>query len=467
MSLLGTITNFFQSIFNKSSPEVQKKSHLKKLDTEIKEFNPCICKNGMLQANFGEAIYTLYKNTRALDNLFAETISPIDMPRQHRFEAQLIMTAYSAECQEIISSLSYENRKAEILSEYKNADRIYMRQRKNMEHLIKELNSEGFKDMDRDILQLRRFVEFCHYSFVPFLQLFDYNFEPASPGYKPSYSEVSLEKVTNLLEDLYFVMGGLRLTTSMADAIIAVAQLKKGDGFTEFDQQQILGNLKKINYVINRVIPVERLLTIIRYSRENEAYEPKTLIISGSPRQEFAEMYKSRFDADEKRIKSELQDEKISEDVGALFSGAPLVDVGAYNQNYNGLLQAETPLSFQWILPLRILKTFLNHYITDSVKTLLNDLVIEGFFNNPTYKSTFSSVVYSAINADKEIEAFENSFGPDQKNSIAVMESYIKDSKKDKDFYKKLEKLVGGMNNDAYTIIQNEVTNLVSLYKEL
>lgn len=467
MKLLETLSNLLQSLFNKSTPENQKKSHLRKLESEIKEFNPCICKNGMLQGNFGEGLYILYKNTRALDNLFTATISPVDMPRQHRFEAQLIMTAYTSEFQEIINSFSFENRKSEVLAEYKNADRVYVRQRKNLERLVKELNSEGFKDMDRDILELRKFVEFCHYAFVPFLQLFDHNFEPDSPGYRPSYSEVPLEKVTNLLEDLYYVMAGVHLTTSLADAVVAVAQLKKGEGFSDFDKQQILGNLKKINYVINRVIPTERLLAIIRYAKENEAYEPRVISLSASPRQEFAEMIKSRFDADEKRIKSELQDEKITEDVAALFSGAPLLDVGSYNQNYNTILQNDTPLSFQWILPMKILKTFLIHYITDSVKTVLNDLVIEGFFNNPTYKTTFSAVVYSVINADKEIQIFEDSFGNDQKNSIAVMESYIKDSKKDKDFYKKLEKMVSGMNNDAYTIIQNEVTNLVSLYREL
>lgn len=467
MSIIETITNFFQSLFNKSSPEVQKKSHLKKLEAEIKEFNPCICKNGMLQGNFGEGIFTLYKTTRALDNLFATTVSPLDIPRQHRFEAQLIMTAYSSESQDIISSFDFETRKAEVLAEYKNSDRIYMRQRKNLERVIKELNTENFKDMDKDILELRKFVEFCHYGFVPFLQLFDYNFEPGNPGYIPSYQEVPLEKVTKLLEDLYYLECGIHLTTSLADEIIAIAQLKKGDTFSDYDRQQIVSNLKKINYVINRVIPAERILAIIRYAREDELYEPQVISITGSPRQEFAEMIKSRFDADEKRIKSEIQDEKISEDVGALFSGAPLMEVGSYSQAYNTVLQSETPLSFQWVLPMRILKTFLAHYITDSVKTVLNDLVIEGFFNNPTYKTNFSAVVYGAINANTEIEAFEASFGSNQRNSIAVMESYIKDSKKDKDFYKKLEKMVVGINNDAYNIIQSEVTNLSSLYKEL
>ncbi len=57
------------------------------------------------------------------------------------------------------------------------------------------------------------------------------------------------------------------------------------------------------------------------------------------------------------------------------------------------MLQADTPLTFQWILPMKILKTFLLEYITPNVKNLLNDLVIEGFFNNPNYKTNFSTMV--------------------------------------------------------------------------
>ena len=64
MSFIQTISDFFESIFKRSSPEVQKKQLLKKLDSEIREFNPLICKSGMLQPNFGEAIYGLYKNCK-------------------------------------------------------------------------------------------------------------------------------------------------------------------------------------------------------------------------------------------------------------------------------------------------------------------------------------------------------------------------------------------------------------------
>ena len=152
MSLLQTISDFLESIFKRSSPEVQRKQLLKKIDAEIREFNPSICKGGMLQANFGEAILALYKNARPLDNLFSVTVSPNDIPRQHRFEAQLISTGYSTEEQKILDSLSYVNRKAEIQAEFQNAERLYLHQKnqneKNLkvDEILKTYINEGEKD---------------------------------------------------------------------------------------------------------------------------------------------------------------------------------------------------------------------------------------------------------------------------------------------------------------------------------
>lgn len=467
MSFIQAITELIESIFKRSSPEVQKKQLMKKLENEIREFQPVICRNGMLLPNFGEAIYSLYKNVRPLDNLFSVTVNPNDMPRQHRFEAQLIVTGYSASDQVALEELSFENRKERIVSEYQNADRIYINQKKQLERLLKELNTENFKQMDSDILALRHLVEFCHYNFLPFLQAFDSNFIPADILYKPSYKEMPVVKALNILEDLYYQLSGLTITTSTAEAVIALAKLRNGGEISEDEKDNYLGNLKKINYIKNKILTPEKLKTLIRFCREDLAYEPQIAKYSGSPRQDFANMIQARFEIDEQKIKTEIQNEMVSEELTNLFQENPLEEVGSYNQTYNTILQNDASTSFKYILPLRILKTFLKLYLPSSAKALLNDIVIEGFFNNPSYKSNFSSVVYAVINTDAGIKDFEDSFGNDQRNSIAVLESYIKDSKKDKDFQKKLEKMVSNINNEAHEILQSQCTNLLSLYKQL
>ena len=467
MSLFQTISDFFESLFKRSSPEVQKKQLLKKLDAEIREFNPAICKNGMLLPNFGEAIFALYKNTRPLDNLFSVTLSTSDIPRQHRFEAQLIMTGYSLESQEVIENLSFDNRKAEIESEPQHQDRIFIRQRKQLEKVLKELNTEAFKKMDSDILNLRQLVEFCHYNFIPFLQLFDSSFIPADFGYNPSYTEVPIAKTTNLLEDLYYQLSSFHIESSIAAAVLAVAQLRKGGELSDIERNSLLGNLKKINYVMNHLLTPDKIKTLLRYCHEDPNYEPQVQKNTGSPRQEFANMLQSRYEADEQRIKTELQNETISEELATLFPNIPLQEVGAYNETFNKNLQQDTALSLKWLLPLKVLKTFLAVYVTSGVKNLLNDISIEGFFNNPEYKTNFSSMVFAVSSSAEEVQKFEDSFGNGQKNSVSVLQGYITDSKRDKDFYNRLEKSISIINDEAHNLLQSQVTVLHNLSREL
>ena len=467
MSLITTFIDLFDSIFRRSAPEVQRKQLLKKMDVEIQGYQPLICKAGVLQPNFGEAIYTLYKNTRPLDNVFADTVSTADFPRRHRFEAQLIITGYNAEDQETISALQFQNRKEDVISEPNNPDRIYIHQRHLLERVIKDLNTDNFKKIDQDILILRQLVDLCHYNFVPFLQLFDTNFIPADFNYQPSYAPVDLSQAVNLLEDLYYQMSGLKLTNSTGAAVLALYRLRKGADLDENEKKQVLGCLKKINFIIRQVLQPEKLRQILRYFRADLNYEPAVASYSGSPRQEFAQMLQSKFNSDEQRIKSEIQDEMLSREIEQLFSKGGLEPMQGYNQDYSEKLQSETPLSFQWILPIRVLKTFEKQYVSESVKALLDDVAIEGFFNNSSYKSSFSQIVYAAINLDKEFADFENSFSPNERNSISALDGYIKDNRKDKTFYSRLEKMVHSINNEAHNLLQSHSNTLFALSKEL
>ena len=137
MTFIQAITVFFESVFKRSSPEAQKRAFMRKIDIQIREFKPVICKNGMLQPNFAEALFSLYKNTKPLDNLFSVTIHSNDLHRQQRFEAQLMITGYSPEGQEIIEELEFENRKNEVLEDISHEDKVYAHQKKQLEKIIR------------------------------------------------------------------------------------------------------------------------------------------------------------------------------------------------------------------------------------------------------------------------------------------------------------------------------------------
>ncbi len=464
MSLFQIISDFFESLFNKNSPEVQKRIQMRKLENELRSQEPIIFKNGKILPNFAESIRILYVNTKPLNELLSSTIFSTDIPRNRRFENQLVLTGFSEPSQKVVDSLEFENRKAQLTADSAmTTSQIFDRQHKNLERLLHELNSEPFKKIDQDLNMLRQLGDFCKFNFVTVLQIFDPNFVSADPRYKPSYLEIPVGKVENVLEDLYYVVKGLSITTSTLNAISALVVLRSGNNSLNANSDLLKENLKKIAFVLNHIITGERLRLLICYSKGDLSYMPKAVSYNESARKHFGEMLQTKFKADEQRIKTELKDEKINSELENLFGEVPLLSLNGYNSETNAKLLASSSMTFSWIMPMRILKTFLATYLSDPIRSFLNDIVVEGFFNNPQFKTDFSSDTFAALECSQELLNFETSFEGGQKNSLALIEGFIHDAHNDPEFFKKLEQMVGNINSEANKLITQETNSLHKL----
>lgn len=196
-------------------------------------------------------------------------------------------------------------------------------------------------------------------------------------------------------------------------------------------------------------------------------YVPKVAEYKDSARKNFSDMIQAQFKADEQRIKTELKDEKISAELQILFPETSLLPLFGYNTETNKKIREASTSAFMWIMPLQILKTFISVYFTDSVRSLLNDIVVEGFFNNPTYKTDFSTIVFTALEIPNVIQEFEDSFTRGKRNDLATLQNYIHNSHKDSDFYKKMELMISTINAEANKIITKETNNLNALSKQI
>lgn len=131
------------------------------------------------------------------------------------------------------------------------------------------------------------------------------------------------------------------------------------------------------------------------------------------------------------------------------------------------MLRESSPYSLEWITPIQTLKTFMEVYFSESVKTVLNNILIEGFFNTPMYKSSYSTAVYACNDIMDRLAEFEQSFERGKRNDIANVIGLIEDSKRDSSFLKQLGTTVENINNQAHEIIQNESRNIFTLYKQV
>ncbi|MCR5290922.1 MAG: hypothetical protein K6E51_13100 [Treponema sp.] len=450
-----------------SSPEVQKKKQLRKIDVELRAFQPVLYKNNMLQPNFAQTIKELYIHTKPIDDLFLQTISNPDVRLATKFSERLFISGYSPNSQDLLATLSYEKRKAAVFASTESMDKTLELQKRTLNRLLGELENGEFKKIDIIMADMYQFADFCHFNFMSILKAFDRDFDGTDLSYVPSFQEILPLTIERNLTDFYFIASNLRLTNSLGNLLCALLQIRNHGENNTVQRDALVAHLKAILYILDRVLTKDIISKLIFVAKNDPDVKLDAAVYKKSIRQSFATHLKEYYEVDEERIKREIKDETTATDIKTLFGTRPLDILEGYNAENNEDLQGNTPVSFMWITPLQIVKSFLQVYLTESVKALLNDIVIEGFFENPAYKTKFSSTVFACTGAMEDLINFEKTFGKGAPNDIAVIKGYINDSHGDSDFMKKLVSTVDAINLQARALIKTTTDNLYILFVEI
>ena len=463
MAFFESLSNFFQSVFFSSSPEVKKRQSLKKIEGELRAVSPVIYRNALVHENFAESLRILFLNTKQIGNILADSICSEDLQRNGMFEEQLLLTGFPPEIQDILQSLTYENRKnnarhAESLTRFMEGEH------RQLEKVVKHLNTPEFVKIDAVIDRLKQLNDICRFDYMSALRLFDSSFSGAET-YEPKFQAIPVDLLETSLKDLYYVCADMDITNSVSNAIIALYTLCHKDKDPKEVSDEIYNHLKRIQGVLRQVMTSKNLLNLIRLAKKDSDYIPSKAGYNGNARQKYATFLEDRFNVDGLRMKGELQDEKISEELHQIFQGIDMDVVRGYNSDINNLLKQSTPTSFAYVMPMQILRTFTRYYYEEHVKPILNDVVIEGFFNNAAYKSSFSSDVYAMNECMDEIKNFEGNFVRNGKFDETLITSLIRDSHKDVAFLNRLKELVEKINRAAKDLIQEQTNNLFKIYK--
>lgn len=465
MGFISVIIDVFDSLFRSSSPEVRKRLALKKIENEMKAYQPQIYKNEYLSANFAELFRVLYENTKPIDEILSTTICTNDLHRNGKFEYNLIMTGFSEKNQQKFADLSFENRKKEIIENNIPMHKVFEGQRRTMDALLKQMNTKEFLKIEDTIAKLRQLGDVCRFSFISVIHAFDPDYSGVSSAELGPPRPVPPEAAVSFLQDLYYLSASLSIDKSCGRAMQALYQLKTGREMTPQEKERIMGNLQKVRTVFTKMLTPDIMKKIIMFGKKDPTYSPQVASYSANALKKFFENVMGRFNSDEEKIKAEIKDYTISFELKKLFPNQELLELNGYNNRTNEVLRESTPYSLLWTTPLQTLKTFLSIYYSEGIRNLLNNIVIEGFFNNATYKTDFSACVYACNETANMIAEFEKSFDHGGKNDRSLIEGYISDSRRDNAFLKKLASFVDNMNEEAHKLLQTEVTHVFSLYK--
>ena len=189
------------------------------------------------------------------------------------------------------------------------------------------------------------------------------------------------------LLDFYYLTAHFKINAALGRAILALAFSRSPETISENDQNKLLAHVRKISTVLSKVLTPTNLKNLIRVIKNDPAYEPKIAMNQPSIVMKYAEKIKASFEQDSQRIDVEVQDEHIKKETAELFNNVESDAVNGYNQDNSNIFFRSGAGSFLWVTPLQILKNFVTRYYAYKVNTFLNDLVVEGFFNNPQYVS--------------------------------------------------------------------------------
>lgn len=470
MSIIQAIKIFFENIFRSNSPEVQTRIKLRKIETELRLHPSGIYKGELLQPNFAEALRILFVNLRPISEILDNTITSADVKRNRNFQQELIITGYNDEDREILKSLSYENRLQALsgdsdISEHK----AFEMQRHNLEKVVADLKEPQFSKMDDVLASLKQLSDLCHFNFITPLQLFDDRFAKHhdDEDYAPQYQPLPLSTFENFLLDFYYLTADFQITMPMGNAILALNQLLHNEENDARTKKEILQNLRRIRAILKNPLDAETLIKVIRLSKGDPNFVPQKASYEEQLCKKFAERLQERFQSDEIHIRNELKNFQTKQKLSELFPDGKMDTLRGYSKETVELIGNNSPSNFIWLVPMQILKTFLKIYYDESLRSLLNDIVVEGHFTNPTKKSNFSQLVFSLNDSLNLISQFEDAFGDSQRYSVGVIKSYINDSHKDSDFGRRLTSLIDSANNEAKEIIQKTGTLLLTLHVDL
>lgn len=463
MSVFKKIIEAFQQLFFSSRPEIKAKLELKKIEAELREIRPEIYKNTYATPNVGQAFYILYKESNRISKILKNTVCSEDAAVANHFSNILIETGFKGEVRKKFENLSYESmRQAFIEGSNKKVTREKLKL--DLDEVLKAIRKEEFKRIENVMCQLDRLNDICNFRYIDLVNMFSPDFNPNLPNQTPAFISVESNKLDSYFMDLLFLTSNYEITAPQGRAVVALWQTVTGKYTEEKEEEQILSSLRKMAYIFNHILTKSNLQLFVQVIKQKTDINFKESTFSSNKLMSYSTRLQRQFTTTVNRIETELQDQRIAEDTNALFDNHPLLDLEYYNaDNSSFFLEVGFP-SFLWITPLRILKSFVSLFYSEQIQALLNDIVVEGFFNKPDYKSNFAQKVFAGSETMGKIKAFEESFSKGGQFDIAILKSWAKECTSNPELGKKLTIAIETANNNANKILKSECIVFKQLY---
>ena len=462
MGVLEAIRQFFAILFSGNSPEGKRLKELRRIQHILKATEPPVLKGKSIQPVFASSLYSFCQFLITLKELFEKTVFSPDKRTAYISQDKIIDSLLTQSELDRKDSFSYEKMKTG-LDKAENSKVFLEETEHNFNNFLKTYEGQVFSKGNEILVSLENLYNLCNFNYEGIFCLFDPGFSLKSTS-GGNFAPVDVKLLDGPLCDFYFVYHNVVFDMELASKLSLVFALVSQEPLSDEEKTKIAKYTKNLGDFSQNQLSKDLIVQIVRYEKENPDYvldyckEQKNFVGDRVQR------LKSVFKANIEKLKREVPEGAIVQAVNALFEENPLLPVTGYNEDISNMIQEVTPFYFEWVKPLRIIKTFVPLCFSEQFNTVVNTILVEGFFSNKQFEGSLSSTYFYSTSISQHIEDFEKSFKPGMPNDAQVILTELKSFHQGGDVEKKVASYVQRCNYLAKELIHTETNKIQELF---
>lgn len=444
--------------------EAKRRAELRRINAMLADLHPPYYrpKTNLVLPGFAQAVLHFYQLLRPLAEVARATVANPDIRVSQRFFDYLIDCRLSPDEQDAKRFFSYEGMSERVQQTLRPEDELEAIDRE-FRSFLHSLEGLGPRSINVDLFEVERFIDICSHDYERILGLFDPSVSLDDPRYRPDFVPVPGEHVLPELIDFHYLVEGFVFSSQLKENILRLLDRRSQGSLTEGRRSKVDKLFTQLDKVLTERFDKEVLLGIMRSIRGEPFFVPPT----PRERKDFLDSYRQRlvvqYERDRERLLREQHESSIATDIQSLFDDSTILEVEGYDEENDAFLRSESPNTFMWIKPLRILKTFILAFFEPFLKESIKRVLVEGYFDNKNFQNNLANILYQSDRSSVRIQDFEEQLKGNGRTSLISMRRYIEEMKRGKDIASFLSRLVDTINSRAREIVEDESALLAML----
>jgi hypothetical protein len=317
----------------------------------------------------------------------------------------------------------------------------------------------GFKEISTGLGTNRRIAALCEFDFTSILE----PFKIGGAG-RAELGSCHAGLVAENLLDLYFLLCNLKPDAGTAAVLSALTEsvAVQGDGF-----EQSSADLRGLSELLGGKLEPERLGAIIRCIQGNPGLELRSADDDARGLDRIVTTLKEEF-GKKRREFVEIQERKdFDRKMHFLFGDVPLVPLEGYTQESSVILSDGGLIGYKYVLPMRILKSFLTLHFRAFVAPAVSALSVEADIIDKEFKIAIGDGVEAVNTVALAVAKFEEDMTVAAYSKSGTIVDQVSKGLLDASVKAKARRMIDEINASADRIIQSAFSRLSALRETL